>query len=72
MLAVTVAEPRQQRPAAEGISVMQRVNSTILNPLFGLTFGAIMLRCLVVVVTAPFTTDQSHATLRGIGSAPMR
>jgi uncharacterized membrane protein len=59
----------RQRPAAEGIAVMQRINSTILNPLFGLVFGGTMVLCLVLAVTAPFTTDESHATLRGIGSA---
>jgi uncharacterized membrane protein len=28
-----------------------------------------MVLCLVLAVTAPFTIDESHATLRGIGSA---
>ncbi len=59
----------RQRPAAEGISAMQAINSTILNPLFGIVFGGTMVLCLVLAVTAPFTTDESHATLRGIGSA---
>ena len=59
----------RQRPAAEGIAVMQTINSTILNPLFGLVFGGTTVLCLVLAVTAPFTTDESHATLRGIGSA---
>jgi uncharacterized membrane protein len=48
---------------------MQTINSTILNPLFGLVFGGTMVLCLVLAVTAPFTTDESHVTLRGIGSA---
>jgi uncharacterized membrane protein len=58
-----------RRPAAEGIAVMQTINSTILNPLFGLVFGGTMVLCLALAVTAPFTTDESHATLRGIGGA---
>ena len=48
---------------------MQAINSTILNPLFGLVFGGTMVLSLVLAGTAPFTTDTSHATLRGIGSA---
>jgi uncharacterized membrane protein len=59
----------RQRPAAEGITVMQAINSTILNPLFGLVFGGTAVLCLVLAVSAPFTTDVSHAALRGIGSA---
>ena len=59
----------RKRPAAEGIAVMQTINSTILNPLFGLVFGGTMVLCLLLAVTAPFTTDTSHATLRGIGGA---
>ena len=59
----------RQRPAAEGIAVMQTINSTILNPLFGLVFGGTTLLSLLLAASAPFTTDESHATLRGIGSA---
>ncbi len=59
----------RQRPAAEGIAAMQKINSTILNPLFGLVFGGTTVLCLLLAVTAPLTTDESHATLRGIGSA---
>ena len=47
---------------------MQTINSVILNPLFGLVFGGTTALCLVLAVTAPFTTDHSHATLRAIGS----
>jgi uncharacterized membrane protein len=47
---------------------MQGMNSGILNPLFGLVFGGTAVLCLVLAVTAPFTTDESHATLRAIGS----
>jgi uncharacterized membrane protein len=57
------------RPATEGIAVMQAINSTILNPLFGLVFGGTTVLCLVLAGTAPFTTDESHAALRGVGSA---
>ena len=59
----------RQRPATEGIAAMQTINSTILNPLFGLVFGGTTVLCLLLAGTAPFTTDESHATLRGIGSA---
>ena len=59
----------RRRPDAEGIAVMQTINSVILNPLFGLVFGGTTVLCLVLAITAPFTTDESHATLRGIGSA---
>jgi uncharacterized membrane protein len=58
----------RRRPDAEGIATMQAINSAILNPLFGLVFGGTTVLCLVLAVTAPFTTDESHATLRGIGS----
>jgi uncharacterized membrane protein len=56
-----------RRPDTEGIAAMQAMNSAILNPLFGLVFGGTAVLCLVLAVTAPFTTDQSHATLRAIG-----
>ena len=59
----------RQRPASEGIGAMQAINSTIVNPLFGLAFGGTTLLCLALAVTAPFTTDEHHAWLRGIGSA---
>ena len=59
----------RKRPASEGIAVMQAINSTILNPIFGLVFGGTTVLCLALAGTAPFTTDTSHATLRGIGSA---
>ena len=36
---------------------MQAMNSAILNPLFGLVFGGTTVLCLVLAVTAPFTTD---------------
>ena len=62
----------RRRPAAEGITAMQTINSTILNPLFGLVFGGTTVLCLLLAGTAPFTTDESHATLRGIGSALLR
>jgi uncharacterized membrane protein len=57
-----------RRPDAQGIAAMQAMNSAILNPLFGLVFGGTALLCLVLAVTAPFTTDESHATLRAAGS----
>jgi uncharacterized membrane protein len=34
-----------------------------------MVFGGTTVLCLVLAGTAPFTTDESHATLRGIGSA---
>jgi uncharacterized membrane protein len=57
-----------RRPHAEGIASMQAMNSAILNPLFGLAFGGTAVLCLVLAVTAPFTTDESHAVLRALGS----
>jgi uncharacterized membrane protein len=57
-----------RRPDAEGIAAMQAMNSAILNPLFGLVFGGTAVLCGVLAVTAPFTTDESDATLRAIGS----
>ena len=58
-----------RRPAPEGIATMQTMNSAILNPAFGLVFSGTTVLCVALAVTAPFTTDQSHATLRGLGSA---
>jgi uncharacterized membrane protein len=58
----------RRRPDAEGIATMQTINSAILNPLFGLVFGGTTVLCVVLAVTAPFTTEQSDATLRAIGS----
>ena len=57
-----------RRRDAEGIATMQAMNSAILNPLFGLVFGGTAVLCLVLAISAPFTTDYSHATLRAIGS----
>jgi uncharacterized membrane protein len=59
----------RRRPNPEGIAVMQTINTVIMNPVFGLVFGGTTVLCLVLAVTAPFTTDESHATLRGIGAA---
>jgi uncharacterized membrane protein len=58
-----------RRPAPEGIGAMQAMNSAILNPAFGLAFGGAALLCAALVVTAPFTVDESHALLRGVGAA---
>lgn len=58
-----------RRPDDEGIATMQTINSAILNPVFGLFFGGTALVCAVLAVTAPFTTDESHALLRGLGAA---
>ena len=59
----------RRRPDAEGIAAMQAMNATILNPLFGVVFGGTAVLCLMLVVTAPLTTDQPNAALRGLGSA---
>jgi uncharacterized membrane protein len=58
-----------RRPAPEGIAAMQAMNSAILNPVFGLAFGGAALLCAALAVTAPFTVDESHALLRGLGAA---
>jgi uncharacterized membrane protein len=57
----------RRRPAPEGIAAMQAMNAAILNPAFGLAFGGAALLCAVLAVTAPFTVDESHALLRGLG-----
>lgn len=58
-----------RRPDAEAPRVMQAMNATIQNPLFGLLFGGAMLLSAALAVTAPFTTDETHAGLRGLGAA---
>jgi uncharacterized membrane protein len=59
----------RRRPAAEGIAAMQTMNAAILNPLFGALFGGSALLCAALAITAPFTTDESHAVWRGVGAA---
>jgi uncharacterized membrane protein len=59
----------RRRPAAEGMAAMQTMNAAILNPLFGALFGGSALLCAALAITAPFTTDQSHALWRGVGAA---
>jgi uncharacterized membrane protein len=51
------------------MAAMQAMNSAILNPLFGLVLGGAAVLCAALAVTAPFTTDESHAVLRGVGAA---
>jgi uncharacterized membrane protein len=58
----------RRRPDAEGIAAMQAINSAILNPWFGAVFGGTTALCLVLAASAPFTADESNATLRAIGS----
>ena len=58
----------RRRPAAEGVAAMQTMNSAILNPLFGILFG-VGAPVRGPAVTAPFTTDGSHAVWRGVGAA---
>jgi uncharacterized membrane protein len=45
------------------------MNFAILNPLFGVLFGGSALLCAALAITAPFTTDESHAVWRGVGAA---
>jgi uncharacterized membrane protein len=59
----------RRRPVPEAIAAMQAMNAAILNPAFGLAFGGAALSCTVLAVTAPFTVDESHALLRGLGAA---
>lgn len=56
-----------RRPPAEGMAAMQSMNSTILNPVFGLLFGGTALVCLALVVSAPFTTGNPGAGWRALG-----
>jgi uncharacterized membrane protein len=58
-----------RRPNPEGIAAMQAMNAAILNPAFGLAFGGAALLCAALAFTAPFTVDESHALLRGVGAA---
>ena len=53
----------RQRPAAGGIAVMQTINSTILNPLFGLLFGGTTVLCLVQPGIAIRWRSRSRAVL---------
>jgi uncharacterized membrane protein len=57
----------RRRPDSESIAAMQTMNTTILNPLFGLVFGGTTVLCVLLAVTAPFTTEHPHVTLRAIG-----
>jgi len=59
----------RHRPANESIAAMQAMNSAIMNPAFGLAFGGTAVLCAVLAVTAPFTIDESHSLLRGLGAA---
>jgi uncharacterized membrane protein len=58
----------RRRPDAEGMAAMQAMNAAILNPVFLLVFAGTALLCAALAVTAPFTADESHAVLRGIGA----
>ncbi|HEX6569758.1 MAG TPA: anthrone oxygenase family protein [Acidimicrobiales bacterium] len=57
-----------RRPAPQGIAAMQAMNSTILNPVFGLVFGGTAIVCAALAVSAPFTTDQPGAGWRALGA----
>jgi uncharacterized membrane protein len=57
-----------RRPDAEGMAAMQAMNSAILNPVFLALFSGTALLCAALAVTAPFTADESHAVLRGLGA----
>jgi uncharacterized membrane protein len=57
-----------RRPDAEGMAAMQAMNSAILNPVFLALFSGAALLCAALAVTAPFTADESHAVLRGLGA----
>lgn len=57
-----------RRPAPEAAAAMQAMNAAILNPLFGLVFGGTALVCAALAVSAPFSVDDGHAVLRGLGA----
>lgn len=57
-----------RRPAPEAIAAMQAMNSAILNPAFGLVFGGAALVSAALALTAPITTAEPHALLRGSGA----
>lgn len=41
-------------PAAHGIAAMQSINTSILNPFFGLVFGGTAIASVVLAVVSPF------------------
>ncbi|WP_227793334.1 anthrone oxygenase family protein [Paenibacillus guangzhouensis] len=50
-------------PKSHGISAMQSINQTILNPLFGLVFGGTALACLVLAIISFFRLGTVSANL---------
>ena len=50
-------------PKPHGISAMQSINQTILNPLFGIVFGGTALACLVLAITSFFRLGTVSANL---------
>ena len=65
---VSVMPALGRRPAHEAMATMQAANTAILNPVFGLVFGGATVACLLVAVTAPFTTDHPGAAGRAVGA----
>lgn len=55
-------------PPGQGMTAMQSINVTILNPLFGLMYFGTALLCLLLLVTAPFTRDQGGVGWRVAGA----
>ncbi|WP_314591830.1 anthrone oxygenase family protein [Paenibacillus terrigena] len=50
-------------PKPHGISAMQSINLTILNPLFGLVFGGTALACIFLTITSFFRLGTVSANL---------
>jgi len=50
-------------PKPHGISAMQSINQTILNPLFGLIFGGTALACMILTITSFFRLGTVSANL---------
>jgi uncharacterized membrane protein len=48
---------RRMNPAG-GTEAMQSINSTILNPVFGVLFGGTTVLCILLAVAAPFSAQR--------------
>ena len=57
---VAVVPALRRLPPAAGAAAMQSINSTILNPVFGVVFGGTTVLCVLLAVMAPFSAQ--HGT----------
>lgn len=59
---VAIMAALDRLPAAHGIAAMQSVNTTILNPVFGLVFGGTAVTSAVLAIVAPFRWGESGSS----------